>query len=216
VPLSTPTAREARRTTAAPGTARAPQAPAGPSPDAADAVRAPRRRAALLALPAAGVTALLAACGGGARKGASTAASASAAAVAAEQRERHAAGRDSLDLLARYDAVLAAHPGTAHRLRPLRAEVARHAAAFGTGASASASAAASASATAHRAASGAPSAAPSVPADRGAAVRALAQAERRLADARAKALLHAPADLARLLASVAASGAAHALLLGEG
>jgi hypothetical protein len=213
VPLSTPTAREARGTTAPPGPPRAPQPPAPPSPDAG-AVRSPRRRAALLALPAAGVTALLAACGGGSHKGA--AASASAAAVAAEERERHAAGRDSLDLLARYDAVLAAHPGTAHRLRPLRAEVARHAAAFGTGASASASAAASASATAHRAASGAPSAAPSVPADRGAAVRALAQAERRLADARAKALLHAPADLARLLASVAASGAAHALLLGEG
>ena len=40
--------------------------------------------------------------------------------------------------------------------------------------------------------------------------------ERALADRRAKALLDVPGELARLLASVAAAGAAHAYLLMEG
>lgn len=43
----------------------------------------------------------------------------------------------------------------------------------------------------------------------------LAAAERRTADARAAALVSAPPELARLLASVAAAGAAHAYLLTE-
>lgn len=48
------------------------------------------------------------------------------------------------------------------------------------------------------------------------ALKELASAERTLADQRAKALLDVPGELARLLASVAAAGAAHAYLLTEG
>lgn len=48
------------------------------------------------------------------------------------------------------------------------------------------------------------------------ALKDLASAERTLADQRAKALLDVPGELARLLASVAAAGAAHAYLLTEG
>ncbi|MGW1379454.1 hypothetical protein ACWD6P_35015 [Streptomyces sp. NPDC002446] len=127
----------------------------------------------------------------------------------AADRLRERAARDSTALLARYDATLAAHPALEERLRPLRSEVARHARAF-TGQDAAPSP------------SGAPSrapareaAAPSVPGDEKAARGALADAERRLADARAKELLTASPELARLLASVAASGAAHAYLLSE-
>nr|WP_329850675.1 hypothetical protein [Streptomyces sp. SP18ES09] len=55
-----------------------------------------------------------------------------------------------------------------------------------------------------------------VPSDPGAALRQLAAAERAAADGHAAALLTAPPEYARLLASVAASGAAHAYLLTEG
>jgi hypothetical protein len=55
-----------------------------------------------------------------------------------------------------------------------------------------------------------------VPAAPGDALAELAAAERALADRRAKALLDLPGELARLLASVAAAGAAHAYLLTEG
>jgi hypothetical protein len=48
------------------------------------------------------------------------------------------------------------------------------------------------------------------------ALAQLAAAERALADRRAKTLLDMPGELARLLASVAAAGAAHAFLLTEG
>jgi len=109
--------------------------------------------------------------------------------------------RDSTALVARYDAVAAAHPSLAARLAPLRADTARHVRAFGG----SAPAAASADAT-H---------APDVPASSSKALASLATAERQLADRRAAALLDAPADLARLLASVAACGAAHVVLLGS-
>jgi hypothetical protein len=44
----------------------------------------------------------------------------------------------------------------------------------------------------------------------------LAAAERTLADRRATQLLDVPGELARLMASVAAAGAAHAYLLTEG
>lgn len=122
--------------------------------------------------------------------------------VAARARAR--AARDSEGLLGQYDAVLAAHPGLAERLRPLRAQVAAHVAAFTEGAAAPASATASASAS------------PTVPADEKSALAALAAAERGLADRRAKALLDVPGELARLLAGVAAAGSAHAYLLTEG
>ncbi|KUN25307.1 hypothetical protein AQJ11_21315 [Streptomyces corchorusii] len=121
----------------------------------------------------------------------------------ATQRARARAARDSRGLLARYDAVLAAHPGLADRLRPLRAQVAAHAAAFTDGTAPTASATATASAV-------------PVPAGEKDAVAGLAAAERALADRRTKDLLEAPGELARLLASVAAAGAAHAYLLTEG
>ncbi|MCX4670386.1 hypothetical protein OG453_27465 [Streptomyces sp. NBC_01381] len=122
-------------------------------------------------------------------------------------RLRARGARDSGELLGRYDAVLAAHPALAARLDPLRAEVKRHQAAFAEGQTAPPSPSASTPS--------APAPSPSVPGDEKAAVRDLAKAERELAGQRASALLDAPAELARLLASVAAAGAAHAYLLTE-
>jgi hypothetical protein len=55
-----------------------------------------------------------------------------------------------------------------------------------------------------------------VPADPESAVAALAAAERSLADRRGRVLLDVPGELARLMASVAAAGAAHAYLLTKG
>jgi hypothetical protein len=55
-----------------------------------------------------------------------------------------------------------------------------------------------------------------VPDDDKDALAVLAAAERELADRRAKTLLDVPGELARLLASVAAAGAAHVYLLKEG
>jgi hypothetical protein len=125
--------------------------------------------------------------------------------------------------VARYDAVLAVHPALARRLAPLRAEVVRHLTAFGgaEGAPASPSTSASASASPSPTASASgpadPSASPSaVPAGEKEALTGLAAAERTLADQRVTALVDLPGELARLLASVAAAGAAHAYLLTEG
>ncbi|MEV7130782.1 hypothetical protein [Streptomyces sp. NPDC093260] len=177
------------------------------------------------------------------------------------ERARARAAHDSAGLARRYDAVIAAHPALARRLGPLRAEVLRHAAAFGGGASgtptatgspaapagptatdgatatggageppatgrADASGGATAPSGAGSAGAGKPSAGatgspsgaasaavPATPAD---ALAALAAAERSLAEARAAVLLDVPGELARLLASVAAAGAAHAYLLTEG
>ncbi|MEV8021642.1 hypothetical protein AB0O76_35990 [Streptomyces sp. NPDC086554] len=129
--------------------------------------------------------------------------------ASAAGRLRARAARDSGELLGRYDAVLAAHPALAGRLDPLRAEVKRHQAAFAEGQPASPSPSASAPSAP------APAPSPSAPGDEKAAVRDLAKAERELAGQRASALLDAPAELARLLASVAAAGAAHAYLLTE-
>ncbi|MEU7132685.1 hypothetical protein [Streptomyces sp. NPDC046261] len=122
----------------------------------------------------------------------------------ATRRLRESAGQDSARLLERYDATIAAHAALARRLRPLRAEVARHAEAF------------SPQAPSPSASAQAPPAAPEVPGDESAALAALADAERRTADARTAALGSAPPELARLLASVAAAGAAHAYLLTGG
>jgi hypothetical protein len=110
-------------------------------------------------------------------------------------------------MVRRYDAVIAAHPAVAERLRLLRAEVVRHTEAFGGSVSRTSPAAAEAS--------------PSASADAGPvsdkdALAELAAAERALADRRTAALLDVPGELARLLASVAAAGAAHAYLLTEG
>lgn len=120
--------------------------------------------------------------------------------ASATQRIKARAARDSGDLLDRYEAALAAHPALAARLGPLRDEVARHAKSFG--------------APARPAAPASPSPSPSAsPASEKDTVSALAKAERELADRRAAALVEAPAELARLLASVAAAGAGHAYLL---
>ncbi|MFV0133339.1 hypothetical protein ACLGIH_08900 [Streptomyces sp. HMX87] len=119
----------------------------------------------------------------------------------AAERARARAARDSEGLAARYDAVIAAHPGLAERLRPLREATVRHAEAFGA---------------VRAAAAGGPGSAPAgVPGDEREARAGLAAAERELSDRRAKALLEVPGELARLLASVAAAGAAHAYLLTE-
>ncbi|MEV0124642.1 hypothetical protein AB0I16_24455 [Streptomyces sp. NPDC050703] len=133
----------------------------------------------------------------------------------AVRRLRARAAGESTELLGRYDAVLAAHPSLTARLEPLRAEVLRHVEAFRDGRTAAPSASPSSTATAPGAAGPSPSA-PEVPEDPRDAVRALAEAERALADRRGKALLDASDEQARLLASVAAAGAAHAYLLTEG
>ncbi|MFG2378869.1 hypothetical protein ACGFY9_46420 [Streptomyces sp. NPDC048504] len=124
----------------------------------------------------------------------------------AAEHARARAAADSETLLQRYDAALAAHPTLADRLDPLRAEVVRHAAAFG-GSSSTPSATATASPSASA------TAVPATPSD---TLAGLAATERALADRRAKSLLDLPGELARLLASVAAAGAAHAYLLTEG
>ncbi len=143
----------------------------------------PRRRSLLAS--AAGA-ALLVGCSDGAGSG--------DAGPSAAERARARAARDSRELLERYDAVLAAHPGLAERLRPLRARVAAHAAAFEDG-------------TTPTPAPTRSSAAPApVPAAEKDALAGLAAAERALADRRAEELLEVPGEPARLLASVAAAG----------
>ncbi|MEU6032870.1 hypothetical protein ABZ825_38780 [Streptomyces tauricus] len=175
----------------------------------------PRRRSLLAGAAGAGAV-LLAGCSGSDSDSGTTGASASAAA-----RARARAARDSEQLARRYEAVLAAHPALSARLSPLLAEVERHAEAFGGGkrASGSASASESASASASAAPAGDPSAgasaSPGVPATEKEARGELAAAERALTDRRLKALADVPGELARLLASVAAAGAAHAFLLTE-
>jgi len=178
-----------------------------PYPPPPRALPGPRRRTLLAS--AAGA-ALLAGCSAGpADPDGGTGGSPSLA-----ERARARAARDSEDLVARYDAVLAAHPAVERLVAPLRAEAVRHMEAFGGGASAPSS---SPSATPSPSASTSPSASVrAVPADQRDALTELAAAERTLADERAKALLGLPGELARLLASVAAAGAAHAFLLTEG
>ncbi|MFJ3658170.1 hypothetical protein ACIPPR_33300 [Streptomyces nigra] len=178
-----------------------------PYPPPPRALPGPRRRTLLAS--AAGA-ALLAGCSAGpADPDGGTGGSPSLA-----ERARARAARDSEDLVARYDAVLAAHPAVERLVAPLRAEAVRHMEAFGGGASAPSS---SPPATPSPSASASPSASVrAVPADQRDALTELAAAERTLADERAKALLGLPGELARLLASVAAAGAAHAFLLTEG
>ncbi|MGX4689510.1 hypothetical protein [Streptomyces sp. JNUCC 63] len=136
----------------------------------------------------------------------------------AAERVRARAARDSQELARRYDAVIAAHPALAERLRPLRAQVAAHAEAFGGTAKPSSGASAATTAPeGSRAPAGADaSRSPAAPADEKDALASLAAAERSLSDRHTAALLRAPGELARLLASVAAAGAAHAYLLTEG
>ncbi|MCX4577856.1 hypothetical protein OHB41_32660 [Streptomyces sp. NBC_01571] len=191
----------------------------------------PRRRSLLTSAAGAAV---LAGCSAPESPSSGTAARSPSAADAARAR----AARDSETLAARYAAVIAAHPPLAKRLDPLRNEVVRHARAFGgTGSRPSASPSASASASpsdsasaspsdsasaassgslsAVSSASGSASASPAVPAREKDALADLAAAELALVDRRTRALLDVPGELARLLASVAAAGAAHAYVLTE-
>ncbi|MFD5479323.1 hypothetical protein [Streptomyces hawaiiensis] len=174
-----------------------------PFPPSPRARSGPRRRSLLAVAPAA---LALTGCTGGDSGGPA------GDGPAAADRARARAARDSEGLVERYDAVIAARPGLAGRLRPLREEVARHAKAFGGGRKASPSPSPSASASS--AASPSPSAV--VPGNDKDALAGLAAAEKELADRRAKALGGVPGELARLLASVAAAGAAHVYLLTEG
>lgn len=162
----------------------------------------PRRRS-LLASVAGG--ALLVGCS----DGAASTEEGSAGSPALVERARVRAARDSRGMVERYDAVLAAYPALTVRLGPLRAEAVRHTEAFGATVT-------KISSTASQASPSAPaSASAPVPATEKDALAGLAVAERALADRRAKALLDVPGELARLLASVAAAGAAHAYLLTE-
>jgi hypothetical protein len=157
----------------------------------------PRRRSLLAVAPAA---LALAGCTGGDSGGPA------GDGQPAADRARARAARDSEALAERYDAVIAARPGLAGRLRPLREEVVRHARALGGGRKASPPASPSAS----------PSPSAAVPDNDKDALAGLAAAEKDLADRRAKALGGVPGELARLLASVAAAGAVHVYLLTEG
>ncbi|MET9392364.1 hypothetical protein ABZY20_18525 [Streptomyces sp. NPDC006624] len=176
-----------------------------PFPPSPRARSGPRRRSLLAAGPAALALA-------GCTSGSGDAPEPGDGPSAAERRARARAARDSEGLLERYDAVIAARPALARRLAPLRAEVVRHAEAFGGGrkAAPSATGSPSPSPTATAPGNGA------VPGSDREALAGLAAAERELADRRAKELLAAPGELARLLASVAAAGAAHVFLLTEG
>ncbi|UYQ64730.1 hypothetical protein [Streptomyces peucetius] len=131
-----------------------------------------------------------------------------------------------------YDAVIARHPALAGRLTPLRAEVAAHVVALAGPASevtpSSAPASPSASVPAPAAGPASPSpdgptpaaasagASAPVPDEPAAALKSLAAAERRTSDSHTAALADAEPELARLLASVAAAGAAHEYLLTKG
>ncbi|WP_063802081.1 hypothetical protein [Streptomyces sp. WM6378] len=106
-------------------------------------------------------------------------------------------------LVTQYDAVLAMHPTLRTRLAPLRDQAAQHATALAPASTASP-------------APSAPAAVSAVASDADEALKSLAAAEQRTSDAQLAALATAPPELARLLASVAASNAGHAFLLGGG
>ncbi|MET9516945.1 hypothetical protein [Streptomyces sp. NPDC002994] len=159
------------------------------------------RRGALAATGAAAVALLTGGCAedSAPRGTEGSTAHALAAALRAEAGLRERSARTRQTLLAHYDAVIAAHPSAAEQLEPLREAVARQADALrGKGAAGRA---------------GAP---PAVAGERKAALKELAAEEQRGADAHTAALVEAPPELARLLASVAAAGAAHVYLLTEG
>ncbi|MFD8012061.1 hypothetical protein [Streptomyces sp. NPDC058955] len=142
----------------------------------------------------------------------------------AEAALRRRAVTASRTLLERYDATLAAHPALHARVAPLRASAAAHVSALGEGDRPTPGSPSGTPSTGTDAASAAPStgtgtgtgAAPAVSGDPKAALRELAGAARAASDAHTAELLAAPPEYARLLASVAAAGAAHAYLLTEG
>ncbi|AGJ57645.1 hypothetical protein OOK43_04025 [[Kitasatospora] papulosa] len=160
------------------------------------------RRSALTATGAVALGAVLTGCGDGPRnRDLPGGADARTAALRERTALRAAAARDSASLLSRYEQVAAAHPLTEAGIAPMGAAVRAHLAALGGPAKA--------------AGTSPPPSPPATPADARAALRELAAEERRVADGRATALLNAEPELARLLASIAAAGAAHAYLLTE-
>ncbi|MFE5716369.1 hypothetical protein ACFQ7J_36770 [Streptomyces sp. NPDC056501] len=178
------------------------------------------RRALLRAGAAAGAAALVGCTSSGGEEGPRKP---SAAELEAEQVARAEAAlrlrsvTAARGLLERYDTTLAAHPALAPRLTPLRRSVAAHTKALGEGGTTVRPVTTSPSASASTSASASPAPAPvPAPADPRAALKELAAAERKAADQHTNALLTAPPEYARLLASVAAAGAAHAYLLTEG
>ncbi|MGW5973850.1 hypothetical protein [Streptomyces sp. NPDC055186] len=182
-----------------------------PFPHAPRARSGPRRRSLFAVVPAA---LLVAGCSAGPEKSDTAAGGRPSPA----ERVRARAADDSRRLAERYDAVIAAHAGLAPRLRPLREAVVRHTKAFETTVTSTASQEtagpqASPGAPSPSGARGSASPAASGPAAEKEALAGLAAAERELADRRLEELLDAPAELARLLASVAAAGAAHVYLL---
>ncbi|WP_086772721.1 hypothetical protein [Streptomyces bobili] len=182
-----------------------------PFPPPVRTLSGPRRRTLLAS--AAGA-ALMAGCSSG-EGGSGKEKPGAGPSASAQERARARAASDSAGLLERYDAVLAVHPALTARLAPLRAEVARHVAAFG-GAERRTRTSPSASASASASPGVPPAPAVVVPANAKDALADLAGAERALSDLRVAALVDLPGEPARLLASVAASGAAHAYLLTEG
>ncbi|MGR8007938.1 hypothetical protein [Streptomyces hypolithicus] len=170
------------------------------------------RRRVLGVTGAAAVAALTGGCAGAPPTRGAEGAAAKAVSVRAETRLRKASAQARRALLAHYDAVAAAHPSTAELLQPMREAVARHADALRP----PGRAADSGRAGGAKAPDGPAPQPPAVAAVRGAALRDLAAEERREADAHTAALMDAPGELARLLASVAAAAAAHAYLLTEG
>ncbi|GGQ32777.1 hypothetical protein [Streptomyces roseolilacinus] len=192
------------------------------------------RRRALAAATVAGVAGALAGCtgpdsGGGGAAHPSAAERARRAEAALRRRSAAVSG----GLLAGYDEALGVHPALGARLGPLREAAARHVAALaprgerapGTAAPGEASAGTASPAPAGTAVSGTASPAPrpgtgpfprGVPAEPGAVLGELAALASRTSAAHTAALADAPPELARLLASVAAAGAAHAYLLDEG
>ncbi|MEU9099380.1 hypothetical protein [Streptomyces sp. NPDC048361] len=165
-----------------------------------------RRR--VLAVTGVATAGLLAGCSQGPSE--SGAAGAREAAARAETALRASTSAASRALVAQYDAVLAMHPALRTRLAPLRDQSAQHVTALEP---APPSPSASHPATPSPSA---PNTVSTVPADADDAVKELADAERRTSDAQLTALATAPPELARLLASVSASGAGHAYLLTGG
>ena len=111
---------------------------------------------------------------------------------------------DKRELLAAYAATAAAHPGLAERLAPIVATHEAHLAALDTGGSPTSSGTPADRADRR-----------GVPARPGEALAALAARERAAARARLSQILPASPALARLVASIGAAEAVHAVLLGR-
>ncbi|MFG2718010.1 hypothetical protein ACGFW5_06850 [Streptomyces sp. NPDC048416] len=153
------------------------------------------------------------------RGGRGSATGAREAAARAETALRARTSAASRALVERYDATLAMHPSLRNRLAPLRDQASQHAAALASPAAtgpASPSPGGTGAASPSPAGSPTTSAVSTVAADADEALKELADAERRTSDAQLAALATASPELARLLASVSASGAGHAYLLAGG